>query len=92
MALLKRTTLDGKMLLHRSADQWNILQEIYRQHGASKLQDVDPRYAMSTIYPWWRRKAFRLAAHPYFSPASVCPVFVERSWLNAATICVTTQN
>lgn len=62
MALLKRTPLDGKMLLHRSADLGSILQEVYRQHGASKLQDVDPRYAMSTIYPWWRRKAFRSAA------------------------------
>ena len=54
--LLKRTTQNGKMLLHRSADQGNILREVYRQHGASKLQDVDPRYAMSTIYPWWRSK------------------------------------
>lgn len=33
-----------------------------------------------------------LGGPPYFSPASVCPVVVERSWLNAAAICVTAQN
>ena len=71
--LLKRTTQNGKMLLHRSADQGNILREVYRQHGASKLQDVDPRDAMSTIYPRWRSNAFCSAGSPHFSTASVLP-------------------
>lgn len=71
------------MLLHRSADQGNILQGVYRQHGALKLQDVDPRFAMSTNCPWWRRKAFCSAAYP---------LVVELSWLNAVAIRVTALN
>lgn len=46
--LLKRTTQNGKMLLHRSADQGNVLREVYRQHGTSNLQNVGA---------WFRRHA-----------------------------------